>query len=550
MYTMSQAVALKEFDWVEELNQTFIKSLTTTFGLDFMLLEDKTGGDVDTVHNVRQGIYATEQEKQRYENRGEYNSAENHTHPNYIKRGQNDKSAQQQGELYDPYRDAMFSPGESRNLDHIISAHEIHDDPGRVLAEIGGTDIANMDFNLSSTTETINKSKKDLSTQEFLNKLPEKIETKKQDIASKKKKLESMPANTPEERQKKRQLADEIRKGEERIKELESIDSEAMLEADRKARELYDQEINIAYYTSSKFLKNTSIAALNQGVRMGARQALGIVLAEVWFELKEQLPKIYEQCKENFDLQKFLAKIGKTIANIWQRVKRRFSDLLESFKDGAIGGIFSSLSTTVMNIFMTSTKLIGKLIRETWNSLVQAAKLLFFNPDSLPPGDLLREVLKILSFAAATFAGTMIHHQLAALSSIPFGDLLASFLSAFATGLMTVGMTFVLEHSTLMKKVWEFLNNLKSKYEKILEHYQEINAELDRYLLELAKVEFNLNTAELSVFSDELKAANDEEQRRIVLHKEIARRNIKLPFESGDSDSVRAWLMSKASPAS
>lgn len=546
---MSQAVALKDFDWVEELNQTFIKSLTTTFGLDFMLLEDKTGGDVDTVHNARQKIYATEQEKQRYENRGDYDSHEYHSHSNYIERGRKDKAAQQRGELHDPYRDTEFSAGENRNLDHIISAHEIHDDPGRVLAEISGADLANKDYNLTSTTETINKSKKDLSVQEFLDKLPEKIEKRKQDIAAKKEKLESMPESTPEERNKKRQLEDEIRKGEERLQELESVDPDAMREADKKARAAYEWEINVTYYTSSKFLKNTSLAALNQGVRMGTRQALGIVLAEVWFELKEQLPKIYEQCKENFDLQKFLKKIGDAIANIWQRVKRRFSDLLESFKDGAIGGIFSSLSTTVMNIFMTSTKLIGKLLRETWNSLVQAAKLLFFNPGSLSPGDLLREVLKILSFAAATFAGTMIHHQLAALASIPFGDLLASFLSAFATGLMTVGMTFVLEHSAFMQKVWDFLNNLKSKYKKILEHYQEINAELDRYLLELAKIEFNLNPAELSAFADEL-TVRDEEQRRIILNREIARRNIELPFESGNNDSVRAWLRSKYSPAS
>ena len=143
----------------------------------------------------------------------------------------------------------------------------------------------------------------------------------------------------------------------------------------------------------------------------------------------------------------------------------------------------------------------------------------------------------------------MIHHQLAALASIPFGDLLASFLSAFATGLMTVGMTFVLEHSAFMQKVWDFLNNLKSKYKKILEHYQEINAELDRYLLELAKIEFNLNPAELSAFADEL-TVRDEEQRRIILNREIARRNIELPFESGNNDSVRAWLRSKYSPAS
>ena len=542
---MNQAVVLKDFDWAEELHQTFIKSLTTTFGLDFMLLEDRLGGDVDTVYNARQGVYASEQERQRYESRGRYDSVEYHTHTAYRKRGKIDKDAQQRGELHDPYRGKNFAAGESRNLDHIIAAHEIHNDPGRVLAEICGADIANRASNLASTEETINKSKKDASVRDFLARTQRTIDCRKLDIDAKKKRLESMPESTPEERHLKRQLEDEIRKGEERIQHLESIDSDAMLEADRKAREAYEWEVNVEYYTSSKFLKSSAAASLNQGMRMGARQALGIVLAEVWFELKKQLPKIYNQCRENFNLQKFLKKIGSAIANIWQRIKRRFSDLLENFKDGAIGGIFSSLSTTVLNMFMTSTKLVAKLIRETWNSLVQAAKLVFFNPGSLPPGDLLREVLKILGFAASTFVGTLVYQQLAPLSSIPFGDLLASFLSAFATGVMTVGLTFVLEHSALMQKVWDFLNNMKSKYEKILEHYQEINAELDRYLLELSKIEFNMNPAELSVFADELAVASDENQRNIVLRKEVARRNIELPYEAGNNDSLKAWLIAK-----
>ncbi|MCS0976199.1 cobalamin adenosyltransferase, partial [Escherichia sp. E4930] len=61
---------VEKFDWTEELHQTMVKSLVTSFGLDFLLLNDRKGGDVDTIHNVRNGIYATEAERQRYEGRG------------------------------------------------------------------------------------------------------------------------------------------------------------------------------------------------------------------------------------------------------------------------------------------------------------------------------------------------------------------------------------------------------------------------------------------------------------------------------------------------
>ena len=53
---MSSDVIQKEFDWTLELEKTVIKSLTTSFGLDFLLFNDKLGGNVDNIHNSRKGI--------------------------------------------------------------------------------------------------------------------------------------------------------------------------------------------------------------------------------------------------------------------------------------------------------------------------------------------------------------------------------------------------------------------------------------------------------------------------------------------------------------
>ena len=44
----------QSFDWTKELHQTMVHSLSTSFGLDFLLFEDKKGGDVDTIHKVRE----------------------------------------------------------------------------------------------------------------------------------------------------------------------------------------------------------------------------------------------------------------------------------------------------------------------------------------------------------------------------------------------------------------------------------------------------------------------------------------------------------------
>ncbi|WP_337140931.1 hypothetical protein, partial [Staphylococcus aureus] len=60
------------------------KSLVTTFGLDFLLFEDKKGGDVATVHNVRQHqkgdaeIYVSKSVQAEYANKGDYKPVKHH----------------------------------------------------------------------------------------------------------------------------------------------------------------------------------------------------------------------------------------------------------------------------------------------------------------------------------------------------------------------------------------------------------------------------------------------------------------------------------------
>lgn len=279
------------------------------------------------------------------------------------------------------------------------------------------------------------------------------------------------------------------------------------------------------------------------GLKMGVRQALGLVLAEIWFELKDAIPQAFKDTKGKFNLEIFLEKLKTMTKNIWDRVKVRFKDILNEFKNGTMAGALSSLSSTIMNIFLTTQKLIGKLLRETWSSLVSAVKLLFFNPDNLSPGTLVREVTRILSTGVAVAMGAMLNQQLSSLMTFPLGTELAAFVSAVATGLMTIGITYFLDHSQLMQKVWDYLDQFKSKAKRTLEHFQKVNAELDRYLIELSKVEFNLSPEELMKFTNSLESISCEHERSLMLSKEISKREIDLPFESNNLDSTRAWLM-------
>ena len=537
-------MSVKTFDWSDEISQVVTKSLVTTFGLDFLLFEDKKGGDVDTINNVRQGIWATEAEKKKYENREKYDSTAYHQHHNYIQKGRNDKQAQENGALKDNYRkDKNLSKGQNRDLDHVISAHEIHNDAGRMLAELDGVALANQDSNLSSTTSSINRTKKQHSVDKFLDNLPETINNREIELSKLNQALEGMPQSTPQERHELQQVQDKIRKKQQSLDELKQVDSESMKKVDQKARAETEKQIN-SYYQSTKFFQASLTSAGIAGLKMGLRETLGLILAEIWFEIKAVIPSIYVKYKTiEFRVKNFLDDLKDTVLNIIERVKHRFKDVVSSFRDATITGIFASLSTTILNIFLTTTKIWGKIIRESWLNLIKIMKMAFFNPENLSTGELTKATFKILSASIGLIIGMLIHESLAALNSLPLGSLVVDFVSALTSGIVILTLNYFIEQSEIMQNFWAYLDRIKTKYEKVLNNFKEINKELDHYILELTQLEFGLNIDEISKFTEQLTNSNSELERNILLKQEIEKQEIKLPFEMGNAESTQNWLL-------
>ncbi|WP_336034181.1 DNA repair protein [Acinetobacter bereziniae] len=539
-------MSMHTFDWTREINQVVTKSLVTTFGLDFLLLEDKKGGDVDTVQNVRKGIWATEEEKQNYENRGKYDKDANHQHSNYLNTGALHKKLQKNGQLTDAYRNYVtIKTNEIRNLDHVIAASEIHNDAARVLARLDGVELANQSSNFCVTGETINKVKNAHSIDKFLGEyLQQSIADREKNIIKLKNKLNEMPQNTPQQQHEYRQVQGTIETAQKRLDQLKQVDSDEMKKVDKEAREKYNQQINNAYYTSTRFFKNSFVEAKNKSLQMGLRESLGLIFAEIWFELKEVIPILFEKYKNiEFTISNFLNDLEDILINIVDRVKIRFKDILETFQNSALSGFFSSITTTIMNIFLTTAKLWGKIIRETWLNIINIAKLVFFNPEKLSTGQLTKEAFKILSASVGLLIGVIMNESLVYLKALPLGDAITTFISALASGIVILGLNYFIEQSQTMKKVWAFLDQIKNKYEKVLDHFKEINTELDRYILELTQLEFGIDVNELGVFARELSLTIDELERNIILKQEVEKQSIQLPFEMGNVESSQNWLL-------
>lgn len=543
----------QEFDFVKELNQEILRNLTTSFGLDFIMMEDKRGGNVDTTHKVREyqkegeqsDIHINATNNKAYQEREKYDSHAYHTDSNYKNKGRADKKAHQAGELYDPYLGGKLNG--DRQLDHTISANEIHHDRARHLAGIDGVILANRDTNLNSTNWYVNNLKRAHSMEHFLNEIvPKKQNALKQTILKNEQIHSKMPMDTPAERHKARQVQDRIQADKEKLNTLNEVEKNAnkLRKADEIARSNANKEVDKAYYMSSKFAKAVAADAVHTGIKMGMRQAIGMVLAEVWFELKDFLAHLFNKKNRNFELGQIWDEIKAAFANIFSRIKSKFKDLLNSFKDGLVGGIFSAVTSVIVNMFTVASRQIGKIIREMWQTLVSVIKLIFFNPDKLSLSDLIRSAVKLIALAVATFLGVMLDSYLTGLFAFPFGSEIAAFLSALCTGILTVTMVYFIDYSSIMKKVWAFLDQFKSGAERSLDYFKKVNQQLDQYLLEIAQVEFNFNTKELAAFNDSLEATTCEYERGYLLSQEIKRRNIELPFEDGNHESVRDWLKS------
>ena len=94
----------------QQYERVLIESLVTSFGLDF-IVKDQHGGDVDTIHSVREvGVdgkmtYKSTQNQYNYEHRGEYDRVAYHKDPRYtntVKAAKNefDRTASMDGPVY------------------------------------------------------------------------------------------------------------------------------------------------------------------------------------------------------------------------------------------------------------------------------------------------------------------------------------------------------------------------------------------------------------------------------------------------------------------
>ena len=460
--------------------KVILHSIVTSFGLDFMI-QDQVGGDADTIRGVRElGQYKNPDNATRYAYRGEYDSISYHNNDSYNELIRSVRNKDFIDDAYIPgnriaYGNASWLKGNTdrrANLDHVISAKEIHDDRGRVLANVDGVKLANDKTNLQFTNEKLNKSMGDRTIEEYIQRCKDKGEPLPDDVV------------------------------------------EQMREKDSAARQQYERSLEEEYYLSDGFLIDAGRAAVNLGINMGLRQALGFIFIEVWFACEDEIKALPAGVSLNDCLKAVTVGIQKGFDN----AKLKYKDILAQFEQGFVSGFLASIATILINIFITTDKNVVRYIRQASVTIVQVGNILLVNPDDLLLGDQLKEASVSLVTGASVMVGTAVGNQIAKTpigSDKTVGVILQNFCASLVSGLMSCTLLIMIDRS-------EFINEIVIKMNRYTTADYEIKETSEKFIELAAKIkeydysEFAENVKKLNVYSKQMINANDNDLNEML----------------------------------
>lgn len=489
-----------------QYEQAVIQSLITSFGLD-LFIKDQYGGDVDTIHNVRQigkdplMRYKDGANEFGYEKRMRYNE--------FVKAAVGGDSADYRGRAgdwsTDVYTGKQLTLKDNPQLDHVISTKEQWDDRGYALTMgLRGRD--------TSCNEGFDAWARNPKEAEFRRELSESPENMAWTNGPLNQSMGKMP------------ISEYVA----RHPELPEETKRRMLAKDAEARAAYDHRLSRRYYSSDYFIREAGTAALRRGAQMGVRQAMGLVLAEIWYAVRDEFRAGAGNLSSKF------TKIANGIQKGLSNAKAKWRDLWDKFIEGSVAGFLSSVTTTLCNIFFSTAKNTVRIIRQSWASITEAAKILIINPDGLLFGDRFKAAAKILATGASVVAGYWVGEAVGKyVSCIPvLGDVIQTALGAIVSAILSCTFLYVIDHIRFFNMVVEMLNSVPT-LEKFVAQLKQEGRYFEEYAAKLMQIDVATYVRELDCFrglSDQLSRASSQQEVNVILRAAYARNGWELPF--------------------
>ncbi|WP_028489982.1 hypothetical protein [Thiothrix lacustris] len=390
-----------------ETKHSVISSIAGPFGLGKIISAyDKTGGNVTTINNANNGVYAKDEDRYKREN---YTHSKNSEGKQFANAGKNSagaiytRSQMDENQMVQDAYTGKVVKADTTSPDHIESLSQYHKNGGFMQTSEKKADFATDEDNLALTDRSINQSMRDFDKEEWLSKQNKSgIENKERfDIDEKK-------------------LKEQIQKGKE-----------------TSAMHLPSNTDKAKYY-----LKNSVSTGVGEGAKMGVQQAFGYLLVEFFssaiIEIKDAYNNGLEGNSLYKDIKTRLIRIGRNIADKWKGV-------VEGFSAGFISGFISNIITTLVNMFVTTAKRLVRMIREGVFSLLKALKLILFPPADMSFTEATHEAMKLIAVGGIVIAGVALEEVIEKIVlSVPFLAPFASVATAVIVGSLTaIAMSLV-----------------------------------------------------------------------------------------------------------
>lgn len=496
-----------------EYERVILQNLVTSFGLDF-LVHDRHGGDVDTIQNVRKigsdpkMEYKNAANAAAYDARGEYDTHAYHSDDRFTQiksdarkafdaKGTKVDDAYVPGNKLIPRNNNTIPREHQAQLDHVMSARKIHDDRGMVLAGLDGIELANNPGNLRFTNAALNLNKSDMTVEEYIQW------------------CEDNPTKVNWRGTKGEPLTEEVKA--------------ALRKEYYRAKKEYDAKLAQAYYTSPQFVKDTAAAAAKRGVEMGLRQAFGFIFVEVWMCTKEELQAV----PAKRSLKDMLNAVGDGIKKGFESAKSKYKEIIAKACEGFASGALASLTTTLCNIFFTTAKNLVRCIRQIYASVVQAGRVLLFNPDNQMLGDRIKTTIVILASGASVLVGTSVGALIAAtpVGVAPgIGPIITAFCSSLVSGLLSCTLLIFLDRSKFINDLIEKLNAIPSD----ANNYKEIADAMEVLAAKLANLDidqFKQDTEKFADLATDISECDDDDALNKILHDAYEKMEIQIPWK-------------------
>lgn len=427
----------------EGCKKEIFQNIISQFGLSNAYDNYKKGGHVDTIHNVRNDVFATKEIKREVRDNPKYDkSISNELHKTIQYKDTNRKLTNQkkQGGMKDVYTGKTLKSNQQTDLDHVVSTKEIHNDPGRILAGLKADDLANNEKNLKLVNININRSKKDKTMSDF-------IEYNKRRQPFLKTRIEKIKADNT-------LLTDEKQKKIYNVENQLDPDYAKMKKIDKEARKFNEQKINTAYYKDGDFKRNILKQGKNLGVAQAKKQLIGYLLIEIqeffftvtipvlkkWNALANMTERIaafkqeFENAKENFV----------------SRINEIIDQLLSGVADGFSGGFVSDILNTLINTFLTTSQNFAKLLNDGITGMIKACKILMSNNPDISLNEKIREAMKILSITITASIGYFLKEGLdkyfKTTPLVKYADILSSGIGSIFTGIVASMLIFAFDN--------------------------------------------------------------------------------------------------------